>query len=218
MNSRRRTGTLAPPQQRAGLIDGSSDVELARKLRDADAVALAELYRRFGQPCYALAHRVCADDQVAEDVVHEAFLTLWRDPWRADTARGGFTTWLLTLVHRKAVEAARRRGPTRWHSATDPEPDAPTSEPGAGRAATARIAAGQVRAALDRLPGEQREVLAAAYFGGHTLPEIAASSSVPLGTVQSRLVAGVRRLRSLLTEQLGPDALIAEMRGWELSR
>ena len=182
-------------------------------------MALAELYRRFGQPCYALARRVCADGELAEDVVHEAFLALWRDPWRADSARGGFITWLLALVHRKAVEAARRRGPTLQRGAIDPGTDASASEPGPGQAATARIAAGQVRAALDRLPGEQREVLAAAYFGGHTLPEIAASSSVPLDTVQSRLVAGVRRLRSLLTEQLGPDALTAEIRaGWELSR
>ena len=169
--------------------------------------------------CYALARRVCADDELAEDVVHEVFLTLWRDSWRPNAAGRCFTTWLLTLVHRKAVEAVRRTGPARQLSATDPDRDAPTSESGADRAVTARIAAGQVREALDQLPDEQAQVLMEAYLGGHTLPEIAALTGVPLDIVKSRLYAGVRRLRALLTEQLGPDALIAETRtGWELSR
>ncbi|MDQ2882252.1 MAG: hypothetical protein M3Y48_13830 [Actinomycetota bacterium] len=76
----------------------------------------------------------------------------------------------------------------------------------------ARVAAGQVRAALHRLPVEQRRVLALTYFGGHTQREIAVLTGVPLGTVKSRTFAAVQRLRSLLTDQLGPDALLAEAR------
>jgi RNA polymerase sigma factor (sigma-70 family) len=203
-----------------------SDAELARKLWDADATALSGLYQRFGHSCYSLARRVCGDDGLAEDVVHEVFLTLWRDPSCGDPARGSIATRLVTLVHHKAVDALRATCTARQRRAGVPEADESTTAPGADQtprnadqAPQNRVAAGQVRAALERLPGEQRQVLAAAYFDGHTLPEIAASSCVPLDMVESRLVAGVRRLRSLLTEQLGPDALIAEMRTcWELSR
>src|SRR5262249_33976589 len=88
----------------------------------------------------------------------------------------------------------------------------PTPVPGADQAALARVAAGQVREALHRLPLEQREVLALAYFGGHTQREIAVLIGVPLGTVKSRMFTAVQRLRSLLADQLGPDTLIAEAR------
>jgi RNA polymerase sigma-70 factor (ECF subfamily) len=87
----------------------------------------------------------------------------------------------------------------------------PTPVPGAEQAAIARVAAGQVRAALHRLPFEQRQVLALAYFGGHTQREIAVLTGVPLGTVKSRMFTAVQRLRSLLADQLGPDDLVAEV-------
>ncbi|MGH4014864.1 MAG: RNA polymerase sigma factor [Pseudonocardiaceae bacterium] len=204
------------------MVEGPSDAELARRLGDADAAALSELYQRFGRLCYSLARRVCADDGLAEDVVHEVFRALWRDPWRFDPARGSFATWLLTLIHHNAVDAVRRTSTDCQRRVAAPEADkewSPTPVAGVDQAAVTRVAVGQVRAALDRLPGEQREVLEAAYFGGHTLREIAAFTGVPLGTVKSHMLAGVQRLRSLLTEQLGPDALIAEARAvWEMGR
>lgn len=193
----------------------TSDVELARRLGDADGVALSQLYRRFGRPCYSLARRICADDGLAEEVVQEVFLTLWRDPRRFDPARGSFATWLLTLIHHKAVDAVRRESTIRRRVVPAPEAGedwSPTPVPGADQAALARVAAGQVRAALHRLPVEQRQVLALAYFGGHTQREIAVLTGVPLGTVKSRMFAGVQRLRSMLHDQLGPDALVAEAR------
>jgi len=95
-----------PPPPSMG--EGPSDVELVRRLGDADGAALSQLYQRFGRPCYSLARRICADEGLAEDVVQEVFLTLWRDPSRFDPARGGFATWLLTLIHHKAVDAVRR--------------------------------------------------------------------------------------------------------------
>jgi RNA polymerase sigma-70 factor (ECF subfamily) len=173
------------------------------------------LYHRFGRPCYSLARRICADDGLAEDVVQEVFLTLWRDPRRFDPARGSFATWLLTLIHHKAVDAVRRESTIRRRVVPAPEAGedwSPTPMPGADQAAMARVAAGQVREALHQLPVEQRQVLALAYFGGHTQREIAVITKVPLGTVKSRMFAGVQRLRSLLSEQLGPDALVAEAR------
>jgi RNA polymerase sigma factor (sigma-70 family) len=202
-----------PPALSMG--EGPSDVELVRRLGDADGAALSQLYQRFGRPCYSLARRICADEGLAEDVVQEVFLTLWRDPSRFDPARGGFATWLLTLIHHKAVDAVRRESTIRRRMVAAPEAGedwSPTPVPGADQAAMARVVAGQVRAALHRLPVEQRQVLALAYFGGHTQREIAVLTGVPLGTVKSRMFTAVQRLRSLLADQLGPDTLIAEAR------
>lgn len=195
------------------MVEVLSDTELVRRLPDADGAAFAEIYRRFGRLCYSLARRICADDELAEDVVHEVFQALWRDPRSFDPARATFATWLLSLTQHEAVDAVRRNGTARQGM---------TAEPGAaqecppvadtGPAPPARFAAGQVRAALDLLPGEQRQVLVGAYFGGHTLREIAAFTGTPLNTVRSRLFNGVQRLRSLLADQLGPDVLVAEAR------
>ncbi|MGQ0778315.1 MAG: RNA polymerase sigma factor [Pseudonocardiales bacterium] len=199
--------------------EGSSDAELARLLMNADGAALIEIYQRYGRPCYSLAYRICADYRLAEDVVDEVFVALWRAPWRFDPAQGSFATWLLTMTHHKAVDVIRRQRTGRQYGqAVAKQERSPTPEAGAGNAVVAGATAGQVRAALDRLPGEQRQVLAEAYFGGRTLGEIAAVTGVPPGTVRSRLFAGVQRLRSLLTEQLGPDALVAEARAvWKAS-
>jgi RNA polymerase sigma-70 factor (ECF subfamily) len=184
-----------------------------QRLGQADGAALSQLYQRFSRPCYSLARRICADEGLAEDVVQEVFLTLWRDPTRFDPSRGGFATWLLTLIHHKAVDAVRRESTIRRRMVAAPEAGedwSPTPVPGADQAAMARVAAGQVRAALHRLPLEQRQVLALAYFGGHTQREIAVLIGVPLGTVKSRMFTAVQRLRSLLADQLGPDTLVAE--------
>jgi RNA polymerase sigma-70 factor (ECF subfamily) len=185
-----------------------------RRLGEADGSALGQLYQRFGRPCYSLARRICVDEGLAEDVVQEVFLTLWRDPARYDPSRGGFATWLLTLIHHKAVDAVRRESTLRRRMVAAPEAGedwSPTPVPGAEQVAIARVAAGQVRAALHRLPFEQRQVLALAYFGGHTQREIAVLTGVPLGTVKSRMFTAVQRLRSLLADQLGPDDLVAEV-------
>jgi RNA polymerase sigma factor (sigma-70 family) len=192
-----------------------SDAELVRRLGKADGAALSQLYHRFGRPCYSLARRICADEGLAEDVVQEVFLTLWRDPGRYDPSRGGFATWLLTLIHHKAVDAVRRESTLRRRIVAAPEAGedwSPTPIPGADQAAIARVAAGQVRTALHRLPYEQRQVLALAYFGGHTQREIAVLTGVPLGTVKSRMFTAVQRLRSLLADQLRPDDLVTEAR------
>jgi RNA polymerase sigma factor (sigma-70 family) len=211
----RSQGTPGPAAPVPNLSDGPSDAELVQRIGKADGAALSQLYQRFGRPCYSLARRICADEGLAEDVVQEVFLTLWRDPSRFDPSRGSFATWLLTLIHHKAVDAVRRESTIRRRMVAAPEAGedwSPTPVPGADQAAMARVAAGQVREALHRLPLEQRQVLALAYFGGHTQREIAVLTSVPLGTVKSRMFTAVQRLRSLLADQLGPDTLVAEAR------
>jgi RNA polymerase sigma factor (sigma-70 family) len=208
-------GSSEPTSPAHSTGEGPSDAELVKRLGEADGAALSQLYQRFGRPCYSLARRICADEGLAEDVVQEVFLTLWRDPSRYDPSRGSFATWLLTLIHHKAVDAVRRESTIRRRLVAAPEAGedwSPTPVPGADQAAMVRVAAGQVRAALHRLPVEQRQVLALAYFGGHTQREIAILTEVPLGTVKSRMFTAVQRLRALLADQLGPETLVAEAR------
>ncbi len=168
------------------------------------------LYDRYARPAFSLARRICADAGIAEDVIQEVFLALWREPSRYDSARGTFTTWLLTLVHHKAVDAVRRERAIRRRTvpgSEDGEDWSVPHGPGADQAALGSVVAGQVRDALGRLPAEQRQALALAYFGGYTQREVATLVGVPLGTVKSRMFTGVQRLRALLgplLSEIGP--------------
>ena len=117
------------------------------------------------------------------------------------------------MTHRRVVDAVREQTISRRGMGAAPGADedwSPTPPPGTDAATMTRAAAGQVRAALDRLPVEQRQVLALAYFGGHTQREIAVLTGVALDTVRSRMLAAVQRVRSLLTGQVDPGALVAE--------
>lgn len=186
-----------------------ADAGLVRRISRGDSGALGELYDRFGRPAYSLARRICADDGLAEDVVQEAFLAFWRDPSRFDAAKGRFGTWLLTLVHHKSVDAVRRESAIRRRTvpaADDGEEWSAPPGPGADEDAIGSLVAGQVRDALGRLPAEQRQVLALAYYGGYTQREVAALTGVPLGTVKSRMFTGIARLRSLLGPAVGEFA------------
>jgi RNA polymerase sigma-70 factor (ECF subfamily) len=178
-----------------------SDQRLIAGAASGDTDAIGLLYDRYGRPAYSLAKRICGDDGIAEDVVQESFLALWRDPQRFDPARGTFGSWLMTLVHHKAVDAVRRESATRRRTAPGAggaeEWNAPPG-PGADHAALGSVLAGQVRDALGDLPDEQREALALAYYGGYTQREVAAITGVPIGTVKSRMFTGVQRLRRLL--------------------
>lgn len=204
-------GSSEPIPAADPVVEGPCDAELVRRLGDADRAAMSQLYQRFGRLCYSLAQQICADEGLAEDVVQEVFLTLWREPTRFDPSRGDFATWLLTLIHHRAVDTVRKETTIRRRVVAAPEADEDLSPvPGADAVGMARVAAGQVRAALDCLPVEQRRVLTLTYFGGHTQREIAVLTGVPLDTVKSRTLAAVQRLRLLLTEQLDPGALVAE--------
>lgn len=202
-------GTPSPPRSRAqraaatpaGVERASEDVALVARLAAGDEGALALLYDRYARPSYSLARRICVDELLAEDVVQEVFLAVWRDPTKYVADRGAFSSWLLTLVHHKAVDAVRREGVHRRRQvAMDEETTdrlAPET-PGADVDAIGAVVAGDVRSALRELPTEQRTAMMLAYYGGYTQREVAALVGVPLGTVKSRMFAAAARLRTAL--------------------
>ncbi|MDR0341935.1 MAG: sigma-70 family RNA polymerase sigma factor [Nocardiopsaceae bacterium] len=186
------------PADRRDDLDDAALVELVGK---SDHDALAVLYRRHGSICYRLARRILVNDSLAEDAVQEAFTGLWRDPAAYAPGQGGVRGWLLGMTHHKAVDFVRRETAQQRRQqahAAQRALDLPADDPAA--AAWQGILAKKVRAALAELPGEQRQALALAYFGGYTQREIAQLTNVPLGTVKTRTFAAMRRLQQRLAE------------------
>lgn len=177
------------------------DALLVARVGAGDQAALAALYDRYARPCYSLARRILGDDTLAEDVVQEVFLAVWRDPSRFDATRGAFATWLLSTTHHKAVDAVRREENHRKRRAsTDVLETRVSDAPSVDDEAWTGVRRTRVRAALATLPEAQREALGLAYLGGYTQREIAGLTGIPLGTVKTRMLAGMRRLRDELAD------------------
>ncbi|WP_233491496.1 sigma-70 family RNA polymerase sigma factor [Blastococcus sp. TBT05-19] len=192
-------GVVSRPVRRSE--EGVGDVEILRRIRAGERGAVDDLYERFRRPAFALARRILTDDGLAEDVLQDVFLGVWRDPWAYDAARGSFASWLLAVVHHKAVDAVRREESQRRRQARAEDEavlDAPTATRDVEDDAWARVVADEVRAALGELPAAQREALTLAYYGGYTQREVAALTGTPLGTVKTRMLAGMRRLKTEL--------------------
>jgi RNA polymerase sigma-70 factor (ECF subfamily) len=182
--------------------DADRDADLLHRIRTGDREALDGLYDRFRRPAFALARRILADDAMAEDVLQEVFLSVWRDPAAFDRTRGSVASWILAVVHHKAVDAVRREESQRRRRALAEDElalDAPMATRTVEDDAWSRMVAEQVRTALGTLSDPQREALTLAYYGGYTQREVAALTGAPLGTVKTRMLAGMRRLR----EELG---------------
>jgi RNA polymerase sigma factor (sigma-70 family) len=175
-----------------------SDEALLSLVARSDDEALAELYDRFGRVAYGLALRILRDETLAQDAVQEAFLAVWRSADRFLAERARASTWILTLVHRRAVDLVRREDRRRAEPLERaPEPLAPsTAEEDVALGFERRI----VQEALLRLPPEQREALELGYYGGLTQSELAERLGQPLGTIKSRMFAGLARLRDLLAQ------------------
>jgi RNA polymerase sigma factor (sigma-70 family) len=181
--------------------DGAADAELLSRVAAGDRSAVDDLYQRFRRPAFALARRVLADDTLAEDVLQDVFLSIWRDPSGFDRARGSAASWVLTLVHHKAVDAVRREESHRRRRARAEDElalAAPVHEAEVDDEVSGRLEADRVRTALRGLPDAQRDALALAYYGGYTQREVAALTGAPLGTVKTRMLAGMRRLKDAL--------------------
>jgi RNA polymerase sigma-70 factor, ECF subfamily len=191
--------------------DSAADLELVRRVAAGDRGAVDDLYERFRRPAFALARRVLGDDVLAEDVLQEVFLTIWRDPGSFDGNRGSVASWLLAMVHHKAVDAVRREEShrrRRSRAEDDLVLAAPTQTTDVEDAAWQRIVADRVRTALHELPAPQREALTLAYYGGYTQREVAALTDTPLGTVKTRMLAGMRRLKDTLGTGLPGQAQV----------
>ena len=180
---------------------GLRDGQLVELVAQQDAGALEALYDRYGRAAYSLARRILTEKTLAQDVVQEVFLSLWRDARRFDAGRGTVATYLLSMTHHRAVDVVRREeNLRRWRTSDEglelePDPKARVEDE---VAASERRA--EVRAALGKLPAAQREALLLAYFGGYTQREVAALVGVPLGTVKTRMAAGMRKMKEALQD------------------
>jgi len=175
-----------------------TDEALISLVASSDDGALAELYDRFGRVAYGLALRILRDEALAQDAVQEAFLALWHSADRFLAERAKASTWILTLVHRRSVDLVRREDRRRGEP-LERAPEAATTS-----TAEDEVALGfqrrVVQEALRRLPAEQREALELGYYGGLTQSELAERLGQPLGTIKSRMFAGLTQLRDLLAQ------------------
>jgi RNA polymerase sigma factor (sigma-70 family) len=175
-----------------------SDEAVVALVARSDDTALAELYDRFGRVSYGVALRILRDEKLAEDAVQEGFLAAWRSAGRFMPERGKASTWILTLVHRRAVDLVRREDRRRVEALT--EELEPASSGSAEDDAWLRFERERVQLALRQLPDQQREALELAYYGGFSQSELAERLGQPVGTIKSRMFTGLARLRELLAE------------------
>lgn len=190
----RRTVPAAPA------VDDADRAALAR-VAGGELGALDELYDRYRTMAYSIALRVTGDTTLAEDVLQDAFLGAWRHAGRYVEGRGSVKTWLLAIVHHRAIDAIRRRRPTATLPEREDVPPPALQVPDLWGEVAAGLDAEAVRGALDALPNAQREAIELAYFSGLTQQEIAARTGAPLGTVKGRMRLGLLALRRTLTEQ-----------------
>jgi RNA polymerase sigma factor (sigma-70 family) len=192
--------TRSAPMRSAEPAD-ARDEDLVLRVGAGDEQAFRELFGRYAAVAHALAFRLVRQAQVAEEIVQEAFLAVWRNPDRYDAARGSVRSWLMGTVHHRAVDAVRREQAQRRRAeqaaglgpgiVEDPVDDvlAAIDLPRERRL---------VRTALGELPEEQREVIQRMYFDGLSQSQIAERTGLPLGTVKSRTLLAMRRLRAHL--------------------
>ena len=201
MSDERHAPTAVP-----GAPSGPSDEELLAGLAAGSLEALDALYERYRTMAFGIARRITADDGLAEDVVQEAFLGAWRGSAGFTPGRGSVRTWLLAIVHHRAIDAVRRRRavvdlPAETDGVRTPEP---LVTPDVWHEVAARLDGEIVSAALATLPEAQRSALELAYFGGLSQAEIATRTGAPLGTVKSRIRLGLLGLRRELEPEGAP--------------
>jgi RNA polymerase sigma-70 factor, ECF subfamily len=186
------------PLRVASVADDADRAVLGR-IVDGELHALDELYERYKTMAYSIAYRITNDPTLAEDVVQDAFLGAWRNAGRYVSGRGSVKTWLLSIVHHRAIDAIRRRRPTTELPEREDAPPPALRLPDIWADVEANLDAEAVRGALGVLSDVQREAIELAYFGGLTQVEIAERTDTPLGTVKSRMRLGLLALRREMT-------------------
>jgi len=173
-------------------------VDLLRACGRGDETAFARLYDATASRVVGLAVRVVRDPAQAEEVAQEAFLEIWRTAGRFDPAKGSPLGWLLTIVHRKAVDRVRSAEASTRRDTTYHQQNHPVEHDSTAEAAQASLEARRVRQALTSLTPVQREALELAYFGGYTHTEVATMLELPVGTAKTRIRDGLIRLRDTM--------------------
>ncbi len=182
-------------------LSSARDRELIRNITGKDPEAFRRLYRRYAPTARALAQGVVRQPGLAEDIVQEAFLAVWKHPEAYDPGRGSVRSWLMSLVHHRAVDLVRREEAQRRRAeeaTSDPHPGDPDLAQTVAEDLDLPAERLAVRTALVAIPPEQRQVIELMYFGGLSQSKIAEKLALPLGTVKSRTLLGMRRLRSAL--------------------
>lgn len=192
----RRTGEVVEPR-----FKNESDVELVRAIAQGDEQALAALYDRHGPTLFGLLLRILNDRLEAEDVLQDVFVQVWQEACRFDESRGRPFTWLVTIARSRAIDRVRARGSrdrketeasrANWEETYDIADDAIRSEESE-----------LIHRALAEIPREQREVILLAYFHGLSQSEIASRTGTPLGTIKTRMRAGIKRLKAILCQKI----------------
>ena len=180
------------------------DLELHRRLSRGDREAFDELYRRYSPTAYGIAYRLTGQQLLAQDVVHDAFLAIWRAPEAFDATRGAFRSFFLALVHHRAVDTIRREERMRARQDRAANLEAAVGEDPSERVVDEDFVARrrqEVRESLADLSAEQRQVLEMAYFEGMTQVRIAEKLGIPLGTVKTRTFAALHKLRRALERE-----------------
>jgi RNA polymerase sigma-70 factor (ECF subfamily) len=181
------------------------DRQVLARIANGELNALETLYDRYRTMAYSIALRVTGDASLAEDVLQDAFLGAWRHAGRYAEGRGSVKTWLLAIVHHRAIDAVRRRRPMSALPEVEEVTPSALTVPDLWGEVAADLDADTVRGALDVLPEVQREAIELAYFGGLTQQEIAVRTGAPLGTVKGRMrLALLAMRRHLLERGAGP--------------
>jgi RNA polymerase sigma-70 factor (ECF subfamily) len=194
-------------EQSAARLRVLADEELMQLIYDGKPAALEVVYDRHSDFAFSLAYRMCGQRALAEEVVQEAFISLWRSKARYDRNRGSVRTWVLGIVHNRAIDALRRRSVRDRGRVDDegiterlPSPDRTDVE------VARREEAREVRDALDALPPDQCRVIELAYFGGLTHTEIAEMLDTPVGTIKGRMRLGLAKMKMTLGD---PSEVVA---------
>jgi RNA polymerase sigma-70 factor (ECF subfamily) len=180
-------------------LKGLADEDLMPLVQRGEAAAFEVVFDRHADAAYALAYRICGSRGRAEDAVQEAFISVWRSGGRYERSRGSVRTWVLGIVHHRAIDAVRRE----FVHARRRTSDEGVEERFAGREQTDLQAIGReeartVRAAMEGLPTEQKRVIELAYYAGHTHTEIAEILDAPVGTIKGRMRLALVKLRGAL--------------------
>jgi len=183
----------------AGGAPGAPDLaDLLQRSGRGDTHAFATLYDAVSSRVFGLAVRVVRDPAQAEEVAQEALLEIWKMSARFDSQRGSPLGWMLTIVHRKAVDRVRSAEASTRRDSSYHQQNQPVAHDSTAEAAHASLEAHRVRIALKGLTSIQREALELAYFGGYTHTEVATLLDLPVGTAKTRIRDGLIRLRDMM--------------------